>query len=120
MIAGKGTDCAIVNVASVVAKQICPGLSAYSACKAGVVALTQVAAKELAVHGVRVNVVLPGLVDTPMAHEAFGAEPLARFVADHPMRRLCRPEEVAQTVKFLCGPDSSYTSGVTVDVMIAI
>ncbi|KAG0417398.1 hypothetical protein HPB47_005640 [Ixodes persulcatus] len=116
MIAGNVTDCAIVNMASMVAKEICPNMSVYSAAKAGVVALTRAAATELAVHGIRVNVVLPEVVDTPMVAQEFSAEEIARFAANHPLGRLCRPEEVAETVKFLCGPGSSCTSGVAVDV----
>ncbi|KAG0417400.1 hypothetical protein HPB47_005642 [Ixodes persulcatus] len=116
MIAGKATECAIVNLASMAAKAFVPGTSVYSAAKAGVVALTQVAAAELAAHGIRVNAVLPEVVDTPMADREYTAQQLASMVARQPLGRLCRPEEVAETVKFLCGPGSSCTSGVCVDV----
>ncbi|KAM7301415.1 estradiol 17-beta-dehydrogenase 8 [Ixodes scapularis] len=116
MIAGKVNNCAIVNMASMVAKEICPNMSVYSAAKAGVVALTRVAATELAVHGIRVNAVLPEVVDTPMIAHEFSTEEIAGIVANQPLGRLCRPEEVAETVKFLCGPGSSCTSGVAVDV----
>ncbi|CAN7996412.1 unnamed protein product [Ixodes hexagonus] len=116
MIAGKAAGGAIVNLASMLAKEGCPRFGVYSATKTGVVALTKVVAKELAIHDIRVNVVLPELVDTPMVAGAFSAETIASIVANHPHRRLCRPEEVARTVMFLCGPGCSSTSGVAVDV----
>uniref|UniRef100_A0A147BJ51 (3R)-3-hydroxyacyl-CoA dehydrogenase n=1 Tax=Ixodes ricinus TaxID=34613 RepID=A0A147BJ51_IXORI len=117
MIAERVTDGAIVNMSSMMVKIIHKRGSAYSTSKAGVVALTKVAAKELASHGIRVNAVQPSIVETPMTlSNSNAAERLAQAAANIPLGRPGLPEDVAQVVKFLCGSGSSFMTGSIVDV----
>jgi NAD(P)-dependent dehydrogenase (short-subunit alcohol dehydrogenase family) len=93
-----------------------PGFSAYGASKAAVRALARNFAGELAHRGIRVNVVSPGPIATPIWGRVDGANGLdpeteKRFVARVPMARMGQPEEVAQTVLFLASDASSYTTG---------
>lgn len=117
MIAERVTDGAIVNMSSMMVKIIHKRGSAYSTSKAGVVALTKVAAKELASHGIRVNAVQPSIVETPMALSNSNAtELLAQAATNIPLGRPGLPEDVAKVVQFLCGSGSSFMTGSVVDV----
>ena len=100
----------IVNVASLSAIAAPPGQTNYAAAKAGVVALTQSLAKEVARMNITVNVVCPGFVET----EALGGlKPEERQAAQLriPMRRFGTPQEVAAAVRFLACPEASYITG---------
>ncbi|XP_029837018.2 estradiol 17-beta-dehydrogenase 8-like [Ixodes scapularis] len=116
MIAGKVTDGTIVNMSSMVAKKFHKDNSTYSATKAGVLALTKVVSKELASHGIRVNVVLPSFIKTPMPLKFFSPEFLSQAVDRITLGRAGLPEEVAEVVKFLCNSGSSFMVGSAVDV----
>lgn len=117
MIAERVTDGAIVNISSMMAKIIHKCGSAYSTSKAGVVALTKVAAKELASHGIRVNAVQPSIVETPMVLSNSNAvKRLAQAATNIPLGRPGLPEDVAKVVTFLCGSGSSFMTGSVVDV----
>lgn len=100
----------IVNVASLSALLAPPGQTNYAAAKAGVVALTQSLAKEVARMNITVNAVCPGFVDTE-ALAALGKEERLAAQAKVPMRRFGRPEEIAAAVRFLACPDASYITG---------
>jgi NAD(P)-dependent dehydrogenase (short-subunit alcohol dehydrogenase family) len=105
---------AIVNVAStagVVAPH--PGLAAYISSKHGVVGLTKAAALDYAPIGIRVNVVCPGAMMTPMLEEAIAREPAIgdRQLATIPMGRRSEPAEVAGAVAFLLSDDASFVTG---------
>ncbi len=100
----------IVNVASLSALLAPPGQTNYAAAKAGLIALTQSLAKEMARLNITVNAVCPGFVDT----EALGAMSLEERQAARakiPMRRFGRPEEVAAAVRFLACSEASYITG---------
>src|SRR5690242_4144108 len=110
---------AIVNNASVGALTGNPGIGAYIASKHGVVGLTRTAALEYIQHGVRVNAVNPGLIDTQIARDvvAGNEEAYADIAKNVPIRRAGRPEEIASAVLWLCSPAASYVVGhaLTVD-----
>ncbi|KAL1441682.1 hypothetical protein MTO96_008403 [Rhipicephalus appendiculatus] len=107
---------AIVNISSIDAKSGSWSTGAYSASKAGVLALTKTAAKELAGHGIRCNAVLPGWTDTPMTKggdDAVKAQALAMM----PIKRPAEPREIAEAIKFLCSPTaSSYVNGAELEI----
>ncbi|MEV6104075.1 glucose 1-dehydrogenase [Streptomyces sp. NPDC051940] len=111
--AGGGT---IVNTASYTGLSGMAGLTSYAATKGAVVAMTRVAALELARKSIRVNAMCPGAVDTAMTNpERAGGEPLGgidEFYAKAvPLGRMGRAEEVARLALFLSCDDSSYISG---------
>lgn len=103
---------AIVNIASLNSHVPMFAGSAYATAKAGVEMLTRNAALEWADRGVRVNAVLPGLVETPLTRPHF-QDParLAAFASRIPMGRAAQPEEIAAPALFLASADASYVSG---------
>jgi 3-oxoacyl-[acyl-carrier protein] reductase len=107
---GVGT---IVNMASICGIEGCTGHPHYSAAKAGVLGFTRATAKEVIVHGIRVNAVAPGFIDTTRTKADVG---VAREmnVARTPLGRLGAPEEIAATVAFLASDDAAFFVGATV------
>src|SRR5579871_4768271 len=108
---------AIVNVSSVNSFLGFPTGSAYVSSKHGLIGLTTSVSAELAPQRIRVNLVCPGFIDTPMHHRARAI--LGDDVYDKMLlprvhtRRAGRPEEIAQTIVFLCSDEASYISGTT-------
>lgn len=89
-----------------------PGMAAYAASKAGVLGLMRVLAVECAAKGVRVNAVLPGGTDTPMARAAADTPEARESVAGlHALQRIAEPEEIARSVLYLASDASSFQTG---------
>ena len=102
----------IVNISSGAAKTGGTIGAHYAASKAGMLALTAKAARELARDGITVNAVLPSVIETDMMHELARDEAtLARLRAQIPIGRVGRPEEVATLVRFLCEHAPAYLTG---------
>lgn len=101
---------AIVNVASIIGLIGNAGQCNYAASKAGVIALTKSAAKELAARNVRVNAVAPGFIQTKMT-QALPEEVRTKMLGAIPMGRMGQPEDVANVVLFLASDLSSYMTG---------
>jgi A-factor type gamma-butyrolactone 1'-reductase (1S-forming) len=104
---------AIVNASSGLGMIAAPQVAAYVTSKHAVLGLTRAASLEYAREGVRVNAVLPGVVDTVMPKEMFAGAPGAidAIAATSPMGRLARAEEVAEAAAWLCSDRASYVNG---------
>jgi 3-oxoacyl-[acyl-carrier protein] reductase len=100
----------IINIASLSALLAPAGQANYAAAKAGVVALTQSLAKEVARLGITVNAICPGYVETD-ALAAWDADQRQAALGRIPMRRFGRPEEIAAAVQFLACAEASYITG---------
>jgi 2-dehydro-3-deoxy-L-rhamnonate dehydrogenase (NAD+) len=105
----------IVLMGSVVGKEGSAGAGPYAASKAGLMTLAKVLGKELATEGILVNAVAPTVVESPMSQlmpDEVHQDKLRRI----PMSRFARPEEVANMVAFLCGPDMTFSTGAVFDI----
>jgi len=105
----------IVNVSSVAGVEIpLPGRAAFCASQAGIAGFARECAREYAGYGIRVNTVLAGRFDTPNTER--DAQATASWLAELPLERLGRPDEIAAAVLFLCSEASSYMTGSTITV----
>jgi NAD(P)-dependent dehydrogenase (short-subunit alcohol dehydrogenase family) len=101
----------LVNLGSIMSKMPSPG-AAYSVSKAGVWMLTKALAQELAPHGIRVNAIGPGFIETPMTAPLRADDNRSRWaMAMTPMGRFGTPEEVANTALFLASDEASFFTG---------
>ncbi len=108
----QGIGGAIVNMASVAGLIGSPGAATYCASKHGVIGLTKSAALETARSGVRVNVVCPAVIETPMGERLFGAPEMKKFALSlHPIGRLGTPMEIAEAVVWMCSDRASFMTG---------
>lgn len=105
----------IVNIASMAGKDGNPNLSAYSASKAAVIGMTKSLGKELATTGVIVNAIAPAVIATPM-NAATAPEVLEHITGLIPMRRIGRPEEVAELIAWLASDKCSFSTGAVYDI----
>jgi NAD(P)-dependent dehydrogenase (short-subunit alcohol dehydrogenase family) len=107
----QGSGC-ILNLASIDGYMAEVGLAYYNAAKAAVISLTKTTALEWAGLGVRVNAIAPGWIDTPMnREERDDPEAEAKILAQIPMGRWGRPEEIAAAAVFLCSSAASFVTG---------
>lgn len=106
-----------VTLSSMAARSgVNPNPPHYTAAKGGVLALTRQAALDLGKYGITVNAVAPANVLTPRTLNIRTPERIAHIEKTTPVGRLAKPEEIAAAVVFLCSPQASYVTGVTMDV----
>lgn len=107
----------IVNMSSINAQVAIPTIPAYCSSKGGLMQLTKASSLALAPHGIRVNAVGPGSIDTDMlAAVNSSPEAMATVMARTPLQRLGEPKEIADVVAFLCSEKASYITGETIYV----
>lgn len=107
----------IINISSMLGQRTAPGASIYAATKHAVEGLTKTAALEAASANVRVNAVAPGPIDTGMLDRfTVSAEKKAGLIAGVPLKRMGRPEEVAQTILFLALDNAPFITGQVVGI----
>ena len=114
---------AIVNVGSIAGGRPYPGNSVYNASKSAMRMLTRSAAVECGPLGIRINEVSPGPTDTPMLNEYIrrsqgtpAAATLDTFASATPLGRVGTPEDLAQSILFLCSPAASHVTGTVLQV----
>jgi 3-oxoacyl-[acyl-carrier protein] reductase len=106
----------IVNVSSLAGlRASATGGAGYTASKHALIGVTKTAAKEYASYGVRINAVCPAFVRTPMAEMVLG-ETIDQVANSHPINRICEVEEVADVVYWLCSPEASFLTGVSLPI----
>lgn len=112
---GGGSIVSVASVSSVVAFAT---QTAYAASKGALAQITRVLAIEGGDHGIRSNAVLPGVIDTDIVDRVVedGRAMLASFGPAHPLRRIGRPEEVAEAVVFVASPAGSFVTGALLTV----
>jgi NAD(P)-dependent dehydrogenase (short-subunit alcohol dehydrogenase family) len=108
----------VINIASTAGKTVSTlGGAHYTASKHALLGLTRAAARELGPLGITVNAVCPGLTDTELTHDTAGPERVQQLVGTAvPIRRLGRPEEVADLVAYLASERSGYINGAALDI----
>ena len=114
---------AIVNVGSVAGEKVIRGNGIYNASKSAANMLTRTAALEAAEHGIRVNEVAPGPIETPMLREFIARADAAGsrlseadIIAASPLKRIGAPEDVAAAILFLCSAQAGYVTGASLSV----
>lgn len=104
------TGGAVVNISSTLAQASMPGAAAYSGSKAAVERITSSLAVELGPQGIRINTVAPGVTQTDMVSDA-PPEMIQGMVAQTPLGRIGKPEDIARAVAFLASDDASWITG---------
>lgn len=110
----------IVNIASIASGGVGMGIAwgaHYTASKGGIIGMTETLALELAEHGITVNAIAPGAIDTPMLGDAgTESEEMQNWIKRIPLHRIGKPEEVAAAAVFLASEEASYVTGATLYV----
>ena len=115
----RGTGGAIVCISSVAANFGWPGRLPYAVAKAGIESMTRSLAVEWAPHGIRVNAVSPGSVDSPLMADdkrPAGIKPLHEVAGRHALGRVAQPQEIAEAIGFLLSDASSFITGAVIPV----
>jgi NAD(P)-dependent dehydrogenase (short-subunit alcohol dehydrogenase family) len=108
----QGHGGAIVNMASVAGLIGSSGFATYCASKHGVMGLTKSAALETARNGIRINVVCPAVIETPMGERVFGGPEIKPYaISLHPLGRFGKPMEIAEAVVWMCSDHASFMTG---------
>ena len=105
----------IINMTSLAGIEPQPGKIAYGSSKAAIILMTQCLAKELGPLGIRVNAIAPGPIETEMIHQ-YNDDMLKQLASESSLRRLGKPEEIAQTALFLASEQASYINGEIIKV----
>jgi 3-oxoacyl-[acyl-carrier protein] reductase len=105
----------IVSISSIYGRIGAIGDVNYAAAKSGIVGLTKTVARELARYNINVNAIMPGLVDTPLLR-GIPEKYLKPMIEEVPLKRIGRPEDIANVVAFLASEDASYMTGAIVEV----
>ena len=113
---GAGHGGAIVNIASILGHRVAGGVAAYAAAKAGVVQLTAALALEWARHGIRVNALSPGYVETDINRDFFATEAGEALIRRIPQRRLGHPQDLDGALLLLASDAGRYITGVSLPV----
>ena len=100
----------IINTSSERAFLSAPGMTEYSAAKAGLLGFTKALALDVAKHGITVNAICPGIIRTPLT-DAMPKERIEASIASVPAGRIGEPEDIAHAVSFLASPGASYVTG---------
>lgn len=108
----------IINITSMAAMYGIPKVAAYSASKTGVLGLTRALAADFSPHGIRVNAIAPGFIESPMHHEAFNSDPerKRRVLERTPMEKFGLPEDVAYAAVYLASDASGFITGIQLPV----
>lgn len=107
----------LVSITSLNGRQPAAGMSAYCASKAGLSMLTQVAALEMGLRGIRVNAVAPGFVHTPLTAPAASVPGVVEdYIDNTAIGRAGTPEDIANAVVYLCSPGASWVTGEVLDI----
>lgn len=102
----------IINISSGLGVVPEPESPAYCSTKAAIIMLTKCMAQEYASEGLRINAILPGPIDTPLLRNAFSSEKeIEEYAKLNPMKRIGRPEDVANVAVFLASDEASYVTG---------
>jgi 3-oxoacyl-[acyl-carrier protein] reductase len=105
----------VVSISSIYARIGTIGDSNYAASKAGIIGFTRSVARELARHNITVNAILPGMIDTPLLR-GIPSKYLEPMIAEIPLRRVGKPEDVASLAAFLVSDEASYITGAAIEV----
>ena len=102
----------IINISSAIGIAPEPASPAYCATKAAIIMLTKCMAQEYAIEGIRVNTILPGPIDTPLLRRVFSSdEAIHKYAELNPMRKIGKPEDIANVAAFLASDEASYVTG---------